>query len=137
MPITQAFYDQLSEDATLTGLLASYAGGPAVFTTDPAPGDATMPYIVAAGEVTASAWDTKTTLGRRIMRDVRCYAEADGSVDVVEGIAERVRELFHRQALEIEGFGVVIAEAGGPVKADEEGAYGRIVTVRLAMIEDA
>ena len=48
--LTGAIYDVLAGDATLAGLLATYGGNPAVFTTDPAPGDATLPYIVTAGE---------------------------------------------------------------------------------------
>ena len=70
--LTQAIYDRLTMDPILAGLLATYRGGPAVFTTDPAPGDAGMPLVVTAGEVTQTPWDTKDTRGRQIYRDVRC-----------------------------------------------------------------
>jgi len=135
MPLTQAFYNRLAGDDELTAMLATYEGEPAVFTIDPAPGDATLPYIVTAGAVSQAPWDTKTTRGRRIMRDVRCYAEADGSVAVIEAIAERVRELFHRHALVIDEFGVVVASAGGPDVADEDEVYGRIVSIQLTMVQ--
>ena len=36
--LTGAIYDELAGDATLAGLLATYDGGPAIFTADPAPG---------------------------------------------------------------------------------------------------
>ena len=133
--ITEAIYDVLAGDATLTALLATYGGEPAIFTTDPAPGDAELPYIVSAGEVAHSPFDTKTTRGRVAMRDVRCYTDATGSAVVVETIAERVRALLHRQTLAISDFECVIADCSGPVAADGPDAYGRIVSVRLTIEE--
>jgi len=133
--ITEAIYDVLAGDATLTALLTTYGGEPAIFTTDPAPGDAELPYIVSAGEVAQSPWDTKTTRGRVATRDVRCYTDATGSAVAVEAIAERVRALLHRQTLAITDFTCVIADCSGPVVADGPDAYGRIVTVRLTIEE--
>ena len=43
--ITKGLYDRLSGDATLIGLLSTYDGGAAVFTTDPVPEDAVLPYV--------------------------------------------------------------------------------------------
>jgi len=135
MPVTQAVYDRMANDATLAGLLADYHGTPAIFTTDPAPGNATLPYIVSAGAPVDTAFDTKTSRGRSLWRDVRCYAAADGSAALVEQIAERVRALFHRQALVIAGFVWLWAECSGPVSADEQDAYARIVTIKLTIEE--
>ena len=135
MSVTEAIYDVLAGDATLTTLLTTYGGEPAIFTTDPAPGDAELPYIVSAGEVAQTSWDTKTTRGRVAIRDVRCYTDATGSAVVVETIAERVRALLHRQELAISDFECVIADCSGPVAADGQDAYGRIISVRL-MIEE-
>lgn len=133
--LTAAIYDQLSMDGTLAGLLSTYEGAVAVFTTDPAPGDAVLPYVVTAGEVVQTPFDTKTTRGRQAWRDVRCYAEATGSAVVVEAIAERVRGLLHRVELTVAGFTWVWAECSGPIVADEQDAYGRIVTVKLVLEE--
>jgi hypothetical protein len=135
--ITAAFYDRMAGDATLAGYLAEYRGAPAVFTAGTAPEDATLPYIVTGGEVAVSPWDTKTTRGREIWRDLRVYADRDGSAVTVERIAERVRALFHRHRLTVGGFEVNVAEVGGPIAIDEAGAYGRLVTVRLIMEETA
>jgi len=126
----------LAADGTLTAMLATYGGEPTIFTTDPAPGDAVLPYIVSAGEVAQMAFDTKTTRGRVAVRDVRCYTDATGSAVVVEAIAERVRALLHRQTLAISDFECVIAECSGPMAADGQDAYGRIVTIRLSMEEE-
>ena len=133
--LTVAVYDRLTGDATLAGMLATYRGGPAVFTTDPAPGDASLPYIVTAGEVAQSPADTKVDRGRRAFRDVRCYTAADGSAMLVESMAERVRTLFHRYELTVTGFGVIVANCVGPVAADEQDAYGRILTVEFLLTE--
>ncbi len=133
--ITQALYDRLVGDPTLVAMLSDYGGEPAVFTSDPPPGDAALPYIVSAGEVSQATFDTKTTRGRRIMRDVRCYTSPSGSDELVEAIAERVRALLHRHWLVIDGFGTIAAECAGPIVADERDAQGRVVTVRLLIME--
>jgi len=133
--ISAAFHSVLATDTVLQGLLATYRGAPAVFTVDPAPGDATMPYIVTAGEAVHRPYDTKLTQGREIWRDVRCYTADTGSAANVEQIAERVRALLHRQKITISGFAVEVAECGGPVVADEPGAYGRVVTARIIITE--
>jgi len=135
MPLTQAVYDRMTNDGMLAGLLADYRGSPAVFTTDPAPGDAVLPYIVAAGAPVDMSFDTKLSRGRQVWRDVRCYAAADGSAGLIEQIAERVRALFHRQVITIAGFVWLWAECSGPIVADELTAYGRIVTVRFTIEE--
>ncbi len=139
--LTQAIYDRLSTDATLAGLLSTYRGGPAIFTTDPAPGDAANPLIVTAGEATQTPWDTKSSRGREIYRDVRCYTDATGSSLLVELIAERVRALLHRYewwagtSSTIAGFRAIVAEVSGPTVADEQDAYGRVLSLRLVVEE--
>ena len=133
--ITAAVHDLLAGDPALQGMLSTYGGEPAVFTADPAPGDATLPYIVTAGDVSQAPFDTKTTRGRTIMRDVRCYTAAGGGAVTVEAMAERVRALLHRQELAIAGFNWIWAECSGPIAADERDAYGRIVTVRMTVEE--
>ena len=141
--LTAALYDRLAGDAELAGMLSTYratpqgASRPAVFTVDPAPGNARLPFVVLPGPVADTAYDTKTRRGRQIWRDARCYAAADGGSELIERIAERVRALLHRQPLEIDGYGVGGSECSGPVGADDADAYGRIVTVRLIVMEDA
>lgn len=133
--ITEAIFDRLSGDVTLAALVSAYGGLPAIFTTDPAPADAVLPYIVSAGEVAQSPADTKNSRGRQLMRDVRCYGADSGSATTVEAIAERVRFLLHRHRLVVTDFETIIAECTGPVVADEQDAYGRIVTVSLRIEE--
>lgn len=136
--ITSAIYDKLAADATLVGLISTYEGNPAIFTTDPAPGDAQLPYVVSAGEVAQAPLDTKTTRGRDLIRDVRCYAPGDrdgGSVILAEAIAERVRALLHRQALIINGFSWWVSDCAGPVAADEPDAYGRVISLTMKIQE--
>ena len=136
MIVTQAIYTRLANSVALVDMLAEYNGAPAIFTTDPAPDDAVMPYIVAAGNVAAAPFDAKDCLGQTVTRDVRCYANANGSAAVVEEIAEKVRQLLHRQQLSITGYNWIMSDATGPITADERFAYGRIVTVSVTAQED-
>ena len=133
--LTNAIHDRLAGDATLAALLATYNGSPAIYTTDPAPGDTGLPYIVSVGEITQAPFDTKTTRGRSLTRDVKIYAKADGSAVVIETIAERVRSLLHRHKLVINGYECIIANCVGPVAADEKDFYGRIIGLSLTAQE--
>lgn len=134
--LTKAIYDQLAGDPTLTGMLATYKGNPAIFTIDPAPGDADTPYLVTAGEVSQVPSDTKTSRGRDLIRDVRCYDDNDGNNISIEAIAERVRVLLHRQPLSINGFDWIISNVTGPIVADERDYYGRILSLSLTAQEE-
>jgi hypothetical protein len=134
--ITSAIYERLAGDYELTGMLAVYKGQPAIFTIGSAPGEANTPFIVTAGEVSQLPFDTKTSRGRELIRDVRCYDRASGSVVTIEAVAERVRYLLHRQPLAIDGFDWVISNCVGPVVADEVDYYGRILTLSLKAQEE-
>jgi hypothetical protein len=135
MDLTQAFYDRLT-DATLVGMLATYRGAPAIFTVDHVPTDAALPFVVTPGEIAGTPFDTKTSQGRDILRDIGCYTEDNGSVAAVEAIAERVRVLFHRHRLTVAGGHTMIASADPPMKAPtEDGINGRIVQVRLVVMD--
>lgn len=129
--LTATLYDVMASDGALVALLASYKGLPGVFAIDPVPGDAALPYVVTAGEVSQLPWDTKQCRGREIIRDIRAYAEADGNNIPIEAIAERVRALFHRRALTIQGYTWLISSVNGPIAADEDGYYGRVVSLTV------
>ena len=139
--VTQALFDRLVNDSALTALLGTFDGNPSIFTKTPLPPGVSLetngPYILTTGEASQDpgSLDTKNSVGREIVRDIRCFADIAQSAKSVEDVAERVRDLFHRQAITIAGFTVEIAEVTGPIEADEEDALGRIVTVRLVMSE--
>lgn len=114
MNLTQAIYNRMATDAQLTAQLATYRGAPAIFTADPVPAEAARPYVVSAGTVADVPFDTKTTQGRQITRDIRIVADATGSLAALEAMAERVRTLFHRAPLGgIDGMENVVAEVAG------------------------
>lgn len=133
---TKAFYSTLSGDSTLAAMLSTYGGGAAVFTAMPIPSDVELPYIITEGEIGNLAFGTKVLNGREIIRDVRCYGEASGSAELIEDIAERVRALFHNQNIAVNGYNAsFLTEAQNILTADEDGVYGRIVTVRMIVME--
>lgn len=137
MTVTAAMYARLAGDTELTGLLAVYAPqpgttGPAIFTTDPVPADARLPYVVVPAALADNPFDTKDLRGREVYRTVRCYTARTGSVALLERIALRVRDLFHRHRLVVAGAPALLASVTGPRQGPvEDDAYGLILTVRL------
>jgi hypothetical protein len=143
--ITKGLYDRLSADATLQGLLSTFDGGAAVFSTHPIPDDATLPYVTITG-LAETPFESKplypggvvlgdVTTGRDVSYDIGCYTDDTGSAVAVEAIKERVRALLHRHILTIANFTTIVADVSGTVQADEDGVFGRIVTIRLIVEE--
>lgn len=132
-PWAQAIYTRLSGDATLVAMLGTRGipARPAIFTFWPAPADAVAAlYVVAAGNVSNQPQDTKTTLGRTVVRDVFVYGPNVGNVTAIEAAAERIRGLLHRYCLTVTGYRVYIAVADGPIVAPTgDDMVGRVVTV--------
>ncbi len=128
---TQAIYNKLVEDPILVSMVNLYNNQPAIFTIEPVPGNARLPYIIVSGPVSDIPFDTKTTIGREMLVDIRCYTENQGSRVLVENMAERVRELFHRQYIPVNGYQNIITECRGPIFIPEDGALGMVVTVRF------
>lgn len=131
-PLTVAVYQRLVTDGTLTGLLATYEDGPAVFTDDRVPPDAVMPYVVSAGNVAEEIFETKTAVGRRPTRDIGVYVPHRETA-TVEQAAWRIRELFHRHRLDVSGFRTVTAAVSGPIRISAEDYDARVLTVRFRL----
>ena len=140
MNLSEAVYERMATDALLTSLVASYNGGPAIFTAQPVPDDAQLPFVVSVGQVSGSVdvpETSKQRTGTRIVRDVRIYARADGSYERIEAIAERVWELFERQMLTVTGWQSVRTRADRPVVIDNDGhIYGVVVSVSFAAVKE-
>lgn len=143
---TKAFFDLLRTDTTLCNMLAYYpphtgSTKPAIFTADPPPDNADMPYIIITGHIMDNALDTKSSTGRDFIRDIRCYTDAtkltstyevrSTSTYKVEEIAERVRSILHNKTIAVEGYSQIgklqCSARQGPIEPD---AYGQIVEVR-------
>lgn len=135
MTIQVALYNLFVHDSTLVHLLTTYKNAPAVFSTNPVPGDALAPYVVAVGEVVQTPFDTKQCRGRNIIFDVKAYTKATGSADRVNAIAERVRFLLHRKQLSVGGYNWILSDVNGPVVADETDYYARLISLSTKLEE--
>lgn len=136
--ITTAVVGRLKADTgagSITALLATYRSEPAVFSTLPVPADSPRPYIYCGEIISDVPADTKTTQRREHSRDVECFTDASlGSVVLVEQIAERVRTLFNRHKLVVNGYHTMIGQATGPSTLPTDAKiYGRLVQVRLTL----
>ncbi|MCK9496120.1 MAG: hypothetical protein M0R75_11585 [Dehalococcoidia bacterium] len=135
-------YERMVEDESLDGLLARSALDPskaAVYNTVPVPVEAKLPYVVISGPITDEPDDTFDAQYRTPEVDLHAYTarrDAGGSSAApVNAIAERVRELFHRQnfAADITGYRALVIRCSGPVVNDGTNAYGRVVTARCLL----
>jgi len=134
--LSAPIYNILIADSTLTDLLSLYQGEiPAIFTTDPTPGDAVLPYIVIPDAFAQVPADSKTCRGREINQDIRCYTAQTGAESLVDEIAERVRYLLHRESLTVSGFTWVLSDITGPIAANEADTYGRVLSLRCMVYE--
>lgn len=133
MSLSASLHARMAGDAPLTGMLAVYDGQPAVFTTDPPPDDAVLPYVVTPGELATNPFDTKLLRGLELFQDIRCYTARTGSTIAVDNMAARVRALFHRQPLTVDGQPALLTSVTGPRADTDDDAYGRLLTVRVVL----
>ncbi len=147
-PVTRRVYDVLINDAGLTAQLASYGGVPAIFTTDPVPEGAPLPYVWMRGASQKVRVDTLDISMRTVSRDIVAFTEKSGDPTAVDDIAWHIRGLFdsaHGEALSGGGLGgmpdpnggtwyPVILDASGPNEANSDpDTYGRSVDITVTM----
>jgi hypothetical protein len=134
--IPDALGDAIAADATLTGWLATYRGAPAIFSADLAPPDATMPYCLIGPTVTdpgGPLLDGTESGSRDVVRDIRLFGPATGSVAAIDAAAERLRSVLSGRLLSVPGYQRArVSIVAGPlgVSADDD-AYGRLVSLRV------
>lgn len=134
--INKAIYDRMANDATLTALISTYKGSPAVFTIPTVPTDALFPLITANEDFSVNPFDTKSIEGRDLTRYLRVFTEATGSRILLDDISERVRGLFHRKHKEITipGYQIILIDVTGPeFLATDERIYGVEMEVRFLL----
>ncbi len=133
MDLESAIYARLTGDYRLTERLSVYRNAPAVFTESPVPDDVAFPYVVVTS-VSDVPLDTLAETGRSVVRDFGCYARFTGSTQYLGQITERVRHLFHRQKVEVEGYSNFITQVIGiNVAPSDRTVAGRIVSVRFSL----
>lgn len=136
--INRGIYERMANDATLTSLISTYRGSPAIFLVSPVPTDAEFPVIVVDEDISVTPWDTKTFQGRIILRSFKVYTKSNtGSRVLNDEIVERLRFLFHRQAgnINISGYKVIIADAqtGGEFIPVDNRVYGSELEISLTI----
>ncbi len=137
MNLEAAIYDYLAADFRLTDQLKTYRSAPAIFTESSIPEDADFPYVVV-NSVSDVPLDTLAEEGRQVVRDIGCYCEYTGSSQQVNQIAERVRALFHRQSIPVDGYSNYITTIVGMILAPtDRNVVGRIVSVRFSLEKNA
>lgn len=110
--LRQGIYDTLAGDGTLTGYLASYRGDYAIVDGYDLPDDMESPAILyeVISDVNS---DTKTGNMRVIIVDFTVFT---GTTSDPVTICERIRTLFHRQAITVSGWTNIITNVFGPTQ---------------------
>jgi len=123
---TEAVFVRMNSDATLRSLVNVFkpGGNLNIYTAAPIPESAEYPLILSAGNVSILPWDTKTTRGFDVSRDIVVYDNATHTMLLVEQVADRIHELFHRFPLQPSGFlPAIVSECQGPTGAPTSEDY--------------
>lgn len=135
--VQDGIYQRLAGVTEITSQINSYRGSPAIFTRSRVPGDAVQRYIVIDDAIGDEPYDTKTTLGREVLHDIFVYDFESGDPSVCQNVAELVRDVLHRQHINVSGYGPIIAVVNGPiVSPSDDRVYGRVVTARFNLIKN-
>lgn len=125
----------LINDATVGGLVGEWEDSPAVFTRTPVPADAPMPLVVISPDVSYIDLVALSDERPQVEKDIFVYGDQPDQYRVVESIARRVYDLFHRTrfSISVAGYNIVLISATGPRPApvDDENMIGRVVTLTI------
>lgn len=141
MNSTATIFARMTGDATLTGLLDTHEGAPAIF-SERAPDSYVFgpePCLIIAAPTRDIPIETFTETGRYIEQDVRGYAPDTGSSAALDTVMRRVRTLFHNDpgSLTVTGGTAETSTVTGPVASPttDPALIGRRVTLRLELQE--
>jgi hypothetical protein len=133
--LAPAILTTLKADPTIAGSISTWENEPSVFTRRPAPPDAPYPLILVSPDIAYTDQDALTARRDVIMRDISVYGTQPTQYRLVELVAYRVRDVFHRQhtSLRPDGYNVIDIRATGPIAApvDDENLVGRLVTLTV------
>lgn len=131
----------ISANTTITGLIQTWAGEPAVFTRRPAPAGAEYPFVMIGPDRSVTDADGLTSNRPIAVRDIAVYGIAKDHYREVEMAARSLRELFHRNrwSLAVTGWDVIEVQAAGPIPAptDDEKTIGRLVSLTIQLREQS
>jgi hypothetical protein len=126
LALQEAVFAALSADLELQALL----GGPHVF--DGAPRNAEAPYV-HLGESETRDWSTATEAGTEISFALVVWSRQPRRAEAL-AIAERVRELLHDAALDVDGARLVNLRHVATETARNEKPEGRRAVVRFRAV---
>ena len=134
-------FARLTGDATLTALLSTFGGAPAVFEDGkvaPEFEHGPQPMAVVTPPTNNGNPDTLDSFMRDELVTVRLYHKPDGSSLPLHQAAERIRALFKNWGgVAVAGGDLIHAEVSGPFPAptDDPSLDGRIVSISLLIKE--
>lgn len=133
--VSAALVARMKGDATLVAMLATFRNSPCVFSESPVPASAARGYVFCGNIVDDSPIDTKTSQIREHVRDIDVVFDATGDGRQVEAAADRIRTLFHRYQLNVDGMTTLIAKVFGPMHLESDPSLtARRVTLHLTLV---
>lgn len=127
MDLEQLLFTRLSGGASLTSLLSTYGGSPAIFLGSRVPADATTPFLWSPPNVSDLERGSKTGGAREISRLLNAYCEESQPDTILVAILKEARALLNRAPLT----GGIVSEITGPASVPAgEGLKGMGMTLR-------
>ncbi len=137
--IAPAALTTMMADTYITSRVSRWHRRPSIFTRRPVPGDAPYPLIIVNPNSAVTNFDYLNSMHPWVFRDIVVYGQQETQLRVVDEVAYRIRELFHRKrfALQVEGYNTVNIVATGPQTApvDDDQSVGRLVTLSVQLQE--
>jgi hypothetical protein len=126
---------RLAADLPFAGELATYGEAPAIVVGDDGklPENIPTPFALVAFQASTPD-DCKVEDGHEARVAVRIFADATGSVKVIEQLTERARWLLHRKPSGLAD-GAYIAECSVAIAPTDASFYGRQIDVRVVSLD--
>ena len=137
LDLAPAILAAIKTDPTITGLLSTFQGEPAIATRRPVNDGMEYPLIAISPDVAVNDADALTSFRPVVIRDIIVYGNQPDDYRTVEQIGYRLRDLFHRNRDVIipTGFDVIAVTATGPRAAptSDDETVGRVVSLTIQL----
>lgn len=137
LDLAPAILAVINAEPTITGLLSTFEGVPAISTRRPVAEGMDYPLIVVTPDVAINDGDALTSVRPIVIRDVIVYGNNPDDYRTVEQVGYSLRDLFHRKRDSIipTGYDVIAVTAAGPRPAptSDDEIIGRVVSLTIQL----
>lgn len=137
LDVLNPILDTIQSNTSITNDIADWKDTKSIHTRIPIPSKAPYPLITIGPVVSKTDIDGINDFRPVVIVDIAAFGEQEREFRLINLVAEKIHQLFHRQksALIVDGYSVIEIIATGPIPAigEDESYIGRRVSLTITL----